>query len=158
MPTTTDAALAALLAAGPADREVFAARIAVAITRFDRAQIFTIHGFASRLLAQLGLRARLSPDLEPDEIDETLLAEVAGDLVVGRFAADATGLLEPKVVAALGGAVMAVPDARIVPDAAEVTGSARTRVEMAHAMRGRAAATDDPGGDRHLGRRPGRGG
>ncbi len=132
----TDAAIAALLAADPADREVFAARIAVAITRFDRAQIFTIHGFASRLLAQLGLRARLSPDLEPDEIDETLLAEVAGDLVVGRFAADATGLLEPKAVAALGGAVMAVPDARIVPDAAGVTGSARTRVEMAHAMRG----------------------
>ena len=106
-----------------------------AVTRFDRAQIFTIHGFASRLLAQLGLRARLSPDLEPDEIDETLLAEVAGDLVVGRFAADATGLLAPKAVATLGGAVMAVPDARIVPDAAEVTGSARTRVEMAHAMR-----------------------
>ena len=96
-----DAALAALLAAGPADRDTSATRIAVAVTRFDRAQIFTIHGFAARLLAQLGLRARLSPDLEPDEIDETLLAQVAGDLVVGRFADDASGLLGPKVVAAL---------------------------------------------------------
>ena len=44
-----------------------------ALTHFDRAQIFTIHGFAQRLLGQLGLRARLSPELEPGEPDELLL-------------------------------------------------------------------------------------
>ena len=118
------------------DRELAATRIREALTHFDRAQIFTIHGFAQRLLGQLGLRARLSHELEPGEPDELLLAQTASDLIVGRYAAN--GGEEPlasKDVIEIGRTVVGTPDARIVPNADEVDGQARARVELAHGMR-----------------------
>ena len=128
-----DKNLAALLAA---DREPAASRIREALNHFDRAQIFTIHGFAQRLLGQLGLRARLSHELEPGEPDELLLAQTASDLVVGRYAANGDEEpLKSRDVIEIGRTVVGTPDARIVPDAADVEGRARARVEVAHAMR-----------------------
>jgi len=112
-------------------------RLRYALTHFDVAQIFTIHGFAQRLMAYLGFRSRLSPDLEHVAIDEQLVAQVASDLVVGRFAhnTNAEDVVGAGTVSELGLAVIKTPDARIVPDADDVTGIARTRIEMAHEMK-----------------------
>jgi exodeoxyribonuclease V beta subunit len=133
---TRDEHLGVLLDADPATRAVCVTRLSEALTHFDRAQIFTIHGFAQRLLAQLGLRARLSPDLEPGEPDELLLAQVASDLIVGRYATN-TDEQPPaqRDVVDIARAVVGTPDGRIVPAADEVDGPARARVELAHAMR-----------------------
>jgi exodeoxyribonuclease V beta subunit len=135
-PHDPDQHLAVLLAFDEAARRLAATRLAEAVTHFDRAQIFTIHGFAQRLLGHLGLRARLSPDLDPSEIDELMLAETASDLIIGRFAHDgAAPSVATRDVVALGRAVVGTPDARIVPEAVAVAGEARARVELAHTMR-----------------------
>ena len=128
-----DQHLLALLDLPTDDRERASDRLRHALTDFDRAQIFTIHGFASRLLGQLGFRVRLSEALEPGEIDGVLLNQAAGDLVVERFAhnPDDEPVLKTRDVARLASEVIAHPDARPVPDPAEVEGEIRTRVEMA---------------------------
>lgn len=131
-----DEHLAVLLAAAEATRGTAAERLRAALTQFDRAQIFTIHGFAHRLLGQLGLRARLSAEFEPGTVDDLLVAKTAADLIVGRYAVP-TGE-EPVAsgdIVAIGKVVVDTPDARIVPDPAGLTGTARARVELAHAMR-----------------------
>ena len=115
-------------------RAVYSQRLATALTRYDRAQIFTIHGFAQRLLRHLGFHSRLSPELEPGEIDGLLLSQTASDLVVGRFADDPHNVLDPDKVAAIGAAIVTTPDAGIVPDVAAVSDEPKLRVEMAHAM------------------------
>jgi exodeoxyribonuclease V beta subunit len=95
------------------------ARLRTALTDFDRAQIFTIHGFAQRLLGQLGFRVRLPETLEPGEADDLLLTQVASDLVVARFADNQSGdeALSPATVARIGREVIAHPDALVVPEA-----------------------------------------
>jgi len=130
-----DEHLEVLLQTDPATRTQYQTRLHQALTHFDRAQIFTIHGFAQRLLAQLGLRARLSPDLEPGEPDELLLTQTAGDLIVGLYADSAEKPPSPKDGIDIGRAVIGTPDARIVPDAADLDGVAKARVELAHLLR-----------------------
>src|SRR5690606_41647042 len=61
-------------------------RLREALSDFDRSQIFTIHGFAQRLLGQLGFRVRLPETLEPGDIDDVLLCQVASDVLVSHFA------------------------------------------------------------------------
>ncbi len=129
-----DEHLQVLLNATAAEQLLYWERLAVALRSYDRAQIFTIHGFATRLLRELGFRSRLSPDLEPGEIDSLLLAETAGDLVVGRFGTDPDHVLDPREVAAMGAAIANTPDARVVPDAATAGGEAARRAEMARRM------------------------
>ena len=127
----------ALLAVDPATKAAAARRLAVALAHFDDAQIFTIHGFAQRLLAQLGFRSRIPPDLEPGATDQQLLTQVASDALVARFAHNPSGDEEPKLaqLEQIGLAVVGTPDARIVPAADTVDGIARTRVEMAHVIK-----------------------
>jgi exodeoxyribonuclease V beta subunit len=133
---SVDEHLAALLAADASAQQLAIARLQEALTHFDRAQIFTIHGFAQRLLGQLGLRARLSPDLEPGEPDELLLKQTASDLIVGRYA-DNNEEQPPAShhVIEIARAVVGTPDARIVPEPADVAGETLARVELAHALR-----------------------
>ncbi len=135
-PADPDDHLSSLLGQEEPVRRRAADRLTAAITHFDRAQIFTIHGFAARLLAFLGLRSRLSPETEPGEVDAQLLAETAGDLIVGRFAGGSDG--DPPTTAAvieLGRAVIDKPDARIVPSPEQVGGTVRARVELGRELR-----------------------
>ena len=125
-----------------ADRDrgrLYADRLEDALTHFDRAQIFTIHGFALRLLEKLGFRSRLSGDMEPREIDELLLRRAASDLVVGRFAVprpdDEFEQVTQEHLAQIGKVVVTIPDARITPVPASVDGPARVRAEMAREMK-----------------------
>ncbi len=128
-----------LLDAGPDRQDEYSDRLEEALTHFDRAQIFTIHGFALRLLEKLGFRSRLSGDMEPREIDELLLRRAASDLVVGRFAAprpdDRFEQVTQEHLAQIGKVVVTVPDARITPAPASVDGLARVRAEMAWKMK-----------------------
>jgi exodeoxyribonuclease V beta subunit len=131
-----DPHLLALLEAAPPEAVV--ERVGAALAGFDRAQIFTIHGFAQRLLVALGFVSRLPADLEPVALDARLVAESAADLVVGRWAVagDGRDRLTPAEVAAIGWEVATKLDATIVPDLDRSAGRARARVEMAHTIRG----------------------
>ncbi|MFQ5555178.1 MAG: UvrD-helicase domain-containing protein [Acidimicrobiia bacterium] len=131
-----DEHLAVLLEASAERRELYCARIDAALTRFDRAQIFTIHGFAQRLLAHLGFRSRLSAGMEPGEVGHLLLRRAAADLIVARFAGGSgRAPLSVKDAAAIGAAVVETPDARVLPDVATAEGLPRVRAEMAADMR-----------------------
>ena len=116
-----------------------AERLDTAVTQFDRAQIFTIHGFAGRLLQKLGFRSRLPGDLEPGEIDELVVRRVAGDMVVRLFAgpgpAGVDGTVTQEELAGIGKAVVSTPDVRIVPDPAAVEGVAKLRARTASEMK-----------------------
>ena len=134
-PGPVDEHMRVLLDATPERRACYAARLDDALTGFDRAQIFTIHGFARRLLLKLGFRSRLPADLEPGEIDELLLRRAAGDLVMRRFtAADGIEVVAPEDVAAIGKALAGAPDARILPEATDADGTPRIRAEIAGEM------------------------
>lgn len=117
----------------------YADRLEEALTHFDRAQIFTIHGFALRLLEKLGFRSRLSGDMEPCEIDELLLRRAASDLVVARFAVprpdDVIEQFAQEHLAQIGKVVVTIPDARTTPAPASVEGQPRVRAEMAREMK-----------------------
>lgn len=134
-PGGADPHLDVLLDVSPEDRVRAQRHLAEALAHFDRAQVFTIHGFAHRLLGQLGFAARLSPEVEPGEVDDEVLAQAAGDLLVGRFSDDATGMIDSRTAQRIGEVVVATPDARIVPEPSDVAGAPRVRVEVAHAMR-----------------------
>lgn len=135
-PDETDSHLQVLFDLCPDEKRRAVERLRRALTDFDRAQIFTIHGFARRLLGQLGFRVRLPETLEPGEVDDLLLSQVAGDLVVDRFAHNPSGeeVLTPGLAARIGGELIDHPDARVVPEPSAVTGVARARVEMAQAV------------------------
>ena len=128
-----------LLDADPARQGEYSERLEEALAHFDRAQIFTIHGFALRLLEKLGFRSRLSGDMEPREIDELLLRRAASDLVVDRFAVprpdDNFEQVTQEHLAQIGKVVVTIPDARITPVPASVDGLARVRAEMAREMK-----------------------
>lgn len=136
---TADDHMRVLLQSPPERRIRQADRLDKALTHFDRAQIFTIHGFTSRMLRKLGFRSRLPGDLEPGEIDELVVRRAASDLVVRRFAGpesdDVGGTVTQDDIAGIGKAVVSTPDVRIVPVPATVEGVARLRAEMAREMK-----------------------
>ena len=109
--TDPDGHMQVLLDADPETKATAAARLGEALTHFDRAQIFTIHGFAQRLMGIFGFRSRLSADLEQGAIDQDVLAQVASDLVVGRFADNPDGddVLKLSTVIAIVGRSPAPP-------------------------------------------------
>ena len=126
-------------------------RLGQALNSFDRAQIFTIHGFAMRLLRKLGFRSRLPSGAAPGDIDEMLIRRAAGDLALARFA-DPEGTekeeegaaapidpIPPKDLAGIGKKLADTPDARILPDPAAVEGGMRIRAELALEMKELAA-------------------
>ncbi len=120
-----------LLDADEESRSRSVERLGEAITRFDRAQIFTIHGFAIRLLAHLGFHARISADLEPVAVDSELMDQVVSDLIVARFADDATDLVDARTLTNIAKAVTTNPDAEITPDPSTVTGLPAVRATLA---------------------------
>ncbi|MCL1598363.1 MAG: UvrD-helicase domain-containing protein, partial [Actinomycetia bacterium] len=134
-PDVADGHIQVLLDADAATRELSVERLKEAVIRFDRAQIFTIHGFSIRLLAHLGFHARISPDLEPIAIDTDLMSQVVADLIVDRFADDATDFVDAGDLGVIARAVVTTPDATIIPDAIDVEGESRARAELAVTVR-----------------------
>ncbi len=116
----------------------YANRLDEAITHFDQAQIFTIHGFTSRLLTKLGFRSRIPDDAEPGEIDEGILRRTAADLVVRHFGGtrsdDPGGTVKLEELIDIGKTVVATPDARLVPAPAGVDGHVKRRAELAREL------------------------
>jgi len=133
-PETGDAHLTELADADPEKRSTMVQRLADALIQFDRAAVFTLHGFSLRLLDQLGFHARISAELEPVDVDASLIRETAADLIVARFADAADGAVTERELTAVGRTVTVNPDAVIVPPPA-TGGPAGLRSELAHAMR-----------------------
>jgi exodeoxyribonuclease V beta subunit len=131
-----DEHLQVLLGLPPSEKTRAVDRLRSALSDFDRAQIFTIHGLAQRLLGQLGFRVRLSDTLEPGDVDTLTLTQTASDLIVDRFARNPQGdpVLPPAAAARVAAEIIAHPDAGVVPDPAGLSGEARTRVEMGLAV------------------------
>ena len=133
-----DEHMAVLVSAPPADRDRYAERLDRAVTRFDRAQIFTIHGFSRRILLELGFRSRLAGELEPHDLDELLLRRAAGDLMLDRFTEGSEGDIEAiraTDLEVIGKALASTPDARIVPEPNGSGDAPRMRARLARDMR-----------------------
>ncbi|MYD03808.1 MAG: AAA family ATPase [Acidimicrobiia bacterium] len=123
-------------------RQLYAERLDAALTRFDRAQIFTIHGFSQRLLLKLGFRSRLAGWLDPRDLDELLVRRAAEDLIADRFARAPIERVEMVTAAdlqAIGKAIATTPDARIVPERDDEEDVPQVRVDMAHRIKGTVA-------------------
>ncbi|MDE0169280.1 MAG: UvrD-helicase domain-containing protein [bacterium] len=137
--SATDDHMRLLLESPSRQQARHAKRLDRALTQFDRAQIFTIHGFAGRLLQKLGFRSRLPADLEPGEIDELVVRRAAGDLVVRLFAGPAPAGVDGTVtqddLAGIGKAVVSTPDVRIVPEPSTSEGVAKLRARLATEMK-----------------------
>ena len=133
--TGADDHIRVLLDADGTAREISIERLTEAVIRFDRAQIYTIHGFAIRLLAHLGFHARISPELEPIAVDTELVSQVVSDLIVARFADDARDLVDANALTDIAKAVTTNLDADIAPDPAGAFGAPAIRAELAAAAR-----------------------
>lgn len=114
------------------DRLQASARIRRALADFDRSQIFTIHGFAHRLLGQLGFRVPIPETLEPGEVDDLVLVQTAADVVAEYMATagpdDPT--VEAKAVAKTARLIHAHPDADIVEAPPGTDPEVATRIEL----------------------------
>lgn len=106
-------------------------RLNEAVTRFDRAEISTLHSFSIQLLAHLGFYSRISTELEPVSADPSLWGEVAADLLVREFADDATDLVEFSQVNYIAKEVVANLGVEIIPDPSEVDGAPKVRAALA---------------------------
>ena len=130
-----DEHFAMLLEADEDHRQRYVGNIKEALRNYDRAQIFTIHGFAIRLLSLLGFSSRIAPDVIPIDVDSDLIRQVIRDLAVARFADDAASFVPLTELNAIGQTVVTTPDGAIVPDRSIEDATAMTRVELAHEIR-----------------------
>jgi len=130
--------LKGLLDAPPQSRHLYAERLDAALRSFDRAQIFTIHGFSQRLLLKLGFRSRLAGRLDSGDLNELLVRRAAEDLIADRFAQapiERVGLVTAAELQAIGKAIATTPDARMVPERTETEDVPQVRVDLAHRMK-----------------------
>jgi exodeoxyribonuclease V beta subunit len=96
-------------------------RAAQALTDFDTATISTIHGFCQQVLRSLGLQLDVDPDAELLADQSELVHAVVDDLLV-RYAVDhQVHEVSRRDLLAIADRVVANPDARIVPAAADPT-------------------------------------
>jgi exodeoxyribonuclease V beta subunit len=96
-------------------------RAAQALADFDTATISTIHGFCQQVLRSLGLQLDVDPDAELLADQSELVHAVVDDLLV-RYAVDhRVHEVSRRDLLAIADRVVANPDARIVPPAAEPT-------------------------------------
>ena len=137
----TDDAVAALLAEH--DLRAIQRRrdlLTEALADFDAATINTIHGFCQQVLAGVGLSGDLDRQATLLEDDRDVIDAVVDDVLVRRFAGGGSEVLVPRgPMRKIAGAVVANPDARIIPTA-PTTDEARLRVELARQVR---AEVDD---------------
>ena len=139
-----DPVLAQLTAPDVADAQLRTrhARAAQALADFDTATISTIHGFCQQVLRSLGLQLDVDPDAELLADQSELVHAVVDDLLV-RYAVDhQVHEVSRRDLLAIADRVVANPDARIVPPAADPTPGADgsrdvpgLRARLAHDVR-----------------------
>ncbi|MDP8960446.1 MAG: UvrD-helicase domain-containing protein, partial [Actinomycetota bacterium] len=131
----TDDPVLALLADG--DRPRLAerrGRLLAALTEFDAATIATIHGFCQHVLGGVGLAGDVDHDASLLQDQAELVEAVVDDLLVRRFLRRADQPVSRRDLLAIARAVVANPDAAIVPEHADDP-TTRLRVELAHSVR-----------------------
>lgn len=120
---SSDAELVAL-AERSADRAASLARLGAALSDFDQASIFTIHGFCQRALAEHAFESRQSFDLELTTDHRSLLAELVADFwstELGRASPAQVAFVTERKDAferwqRLARQVAAAPDMPLVPE------------------------------------------
>ena len=65
-------------------------RLRIAAEEFDTATITTIHGFCQQVLTTLGVNVPLDPALKLLADEETLITQIAADLLAGQALAEST--------------------------------------------------------------------
>ncbi len=70
--------------ADPARRLVVVERLASALMEFERAAIFTIHGFCQHVLTRFGFEGGITPNLEVGESQDAILQEIVGDAMAAN--------------------------------------------------------------------------
>ena len=102
-------------------REERSRRLSEALNGFDSAAIFTIHGFAMRLLRNLGFCSRLPHNATPGEVDDSIIRRAAADLLISssQDSLRNSGMMPPfKTVdlAEIGQILADEPDLTVLPD------------------------------------------
>lgn len=126
----------ALLRDGTAEQiELRRRRLTEAMSDFDAATVATTHTFCNRMLAALGFlgeRAQRYPIVE--NVDE-LVAELARDLYLARFAGAPEQAPPDAAAAEIAIAAVAQSAALLAPDGDEADEAAQVRLDLARAAR-----------------------
>jgi exodeoxyribonuclease V beta subunit len=139
-----DPVLARLAAPDVDDAELRArhVRAAQALADFDTATISTIHGFCQQVLRSLGLQLDVDPDAELLADQSELVHAVVDDLLVRYAVEHQVHEVTRRDLLSIADRVVANPDARIVPSAADPTRAADgsrdvpgLRARLAHDVR-----------------------
>ncbi len=96
------------------DRELRLGRLRRAVTEFDAATITTIHGFATQVLATLGLTSGADPDAVMVDDSAQLAAECCAD-VLAAAALEHDDLPTSKILVQRTRTAINIPDLRLAP-------------------------------------------
>lgn len=144
--SSADEVVALLADAPPDEAERRRARVARAVAEFDAATITTTHGFCQQMLTMLGTTADMDHDavLVPDVTD--LEAEVADDLYLRTYAAQAEPLVTVAEARELMHAAISDHAAALEPADAEPGTRAFHRFKLAQVAREEMLARKRAGG------------
>lgn len=98
-----------------ADREARLARLRTAVTEFDAATITTIHGFATQVLATLGITSGADPDSALVDDSAQLAAECCADVLAAEALRRADGLPGSSTLIKRTRTAINIPDIRLAP-------------------------------------------
>ncbi len=98
------------------DREVRLARLRTAVTEFDAATITTIHGFATQVLATLGITSGADPDSAMVDDSAQLAAECCADVLAAEALRRADGLPNSSTLIKRTRTAINIPDIRLAPE------------------------------------------
>ncbi|NMO00336.1 UvrD-helicase domain-containing protein [Gordonia sp. TBRC 11910] len=128
-----------LLATGSADDIALRrARIVVALSDFDSATMATTHTFCNRMLAALGFLGEREQQFPIVENVDELVADVARDLYIRKFAGAPDDSLDFKVAETIAKDAVRNPVATLAPTPADgkpIAESTRLRIRFAEAVR-----------------------
>lgn len=115
---TSDQVAAAVWPSDPVEREKRRRRVSRAITDFDAATVTTIHGFAQQVLATLGSAVAADPEALLSDDADSLVVQVATDILVREAVSDAHPAAEIPTLDVLCGITslaLGNPGARLEP-------------------------------------------
>lgn len=115
-------------------------RLTEALTDFDAATVATTHTFCNRMLGALGFLGERDQRYPIVENVDDLVAELAGDLYLSRFAGAPDSAPPHAVATEIAVKAVAQPTAVLAPNADEADEAAQVRLELGHAARTQIAA------------------
>lgn len=130
-----DEVIAALRAGSDAEVDLRRRRLDRAMSDFDAATVATTHTFCNRMLSALGFLGERTQGYPIEENVDDLVAELARDLYLARFAGDVADAPPIDVVTKVTKEAVAEPLTRLAPTADEADEAAGVRLELARDAR-----------------------